>query len=130
MTTNTFRAAVEAGDLDALPPLLADNVTFLSPVAFAPYEGRDLVAAILRGAFRVFEDFRYVRELSGDGGRDHALEFKATVSGLDAHGCDFLRYDEDGRIEQFMVMMRPLSAANAMAQAMAIQFEQIKHELS
>ncbi|MDQ8043326.1 MAG: nuclear transport factor 2 family protein [Solirubrobacteraceae bacterium] len=129
MSTNSFRAAVEAADLDALPALLAEDVTFLSPVAFRPYEGRAMVAAILRGAFRVFEDFRYVRELDGDGGRSHALEFKAKVDGRDAHGCDFLTYDDEGLITEFMVMMRPLSAANAMAEQMSIQFERIKQEV-
>ncbi|EPX64115.1 hypothetical protein D187_005248 [Cystobacter fuscus DSM 2262] len=57
-----FRAAVEAGDFAALGDLLADDVVFRSPVAFRPYEGRAIVAAILRGVGRVFTHFRYVRE--------------------------------------------------------------------
>ena len=59
-----FRAAVEAGDFDALGELLADDVVFRSPVAFKPYEGKPIVAAILRGVGRVFTEFRYVRELA------------------------------------------------------------------
>jgi hypothetical protein len=72
-----FRQAVEAHDLDAFPALLAEDVTFLSPVAFAPYHSRTLVAAILRGADRAFEDFHYIREINNPDGCDHVLVFKA-----------------------------------------------------
>jgi hypothetical protein len=124
-----FRAAVESGDHDAIPALLAEDVTFLSPVAFAPYEGRDLVSAILRGAGRAFEDFRYVREIEDAHGRDHALMFKARIGDREVHGCDFLHHDEAGLVSEFCVMVRPLSAARAMSEAMAAQFETVKSEL-
>ncbi|TDD73899.1 nuclear transport factor 2 family protein [Actinomadura rubrisoli] len=123
-----LRAAIEKGDMDAVPALLAGGVTFLSPVAFAPYEGRDMVTAILRGVMRVFEDFRYVREIGDPDGRDHALMFKARVGDREIHGCDFLRHDEQGLIDEFCVMVRPLSGANALSEAMAAQFETIKRE--
>jgi hypothetical protein len=124
---HAFRSAVEAHDHDAIPPLLAEDVTFLSPVAFAPYEGRALVAAILRGADRAFEDFHYVREIGS--GRDLALVFEAEVGGRWVQGCDFLRLDEAGLIEELTVMVRPLSAARALSAAMAEQFEVVKAEL-
>lgn len=76
----------------------------------------------------MFEDFRYVRELSGDGGRDHALVFEARMGDVDIEGCDFLHLDESGLIDEFTVMVRPLSAAQALAAAMAAQFEQIQRE--
>ncbi|MEU1125833.1 nuclear transport factor 2 family protein [Streptomyces sp. NPDC005899] len=123
-----FRKAVEAGDHSAIEALLADDVVFTSPVAFAPYPGRPITAAILRGAYRVFEDFRYVRELSGPDGRDQALVFEATVEGLAVTGCDFLHFDEEGRIDDFQVMVRPLSAAKALSKAMGEQFDRITAE--
>lgn len=122
-----FRAAIEKGDIDALPALLAEDVTFLSPVAFAPYEGRAMVAAILRAVTRVFADFRYVNEI-GDG-RDHALVFKARVGDREVHGCDFLHHDDDGLIDEFCVMVRPLSGAKALSDAMAVEFEAVKRDL-
>jgi hypothetical protein len=125
-----FRRAVEAHDLDAFPGLLAEDVTFLSPVAFQPYQGRTLVAAILRGAARAFEDFRYVREINSPDGREHALMFKARVGDREVHGCDFLQHDDDGLIGEFCVMVRPLSAARALADEMARQFEIITREVS
>ncbi len=121
-----FRAAVEARDDAAIEALLAENVVFTSPVAFQPYPGKAITAAILRAVIRVFEDFHYVREIGE--GRDHALVFEATVDGKQLTGCDFIHLDEDGKIDGLMVMVRPLSAATALAARMGERFEQIKAE--
>ncbi|WP_436534203.1 nuclear transport factor 2 family protein [Actinoplanes sp. HUAS TT8] len=123
-----FRAAVEARDTAAIEALLAENVVFTSPVAFKPYPGKPVTAAILRGVLRVFEDFRYVSELAGHDDRDHALVFEAKVAGKAITGCDFIHLDENGLIDSFMVMVRPLSAAQALAEAMNAEFPQIQRE--
>ncbi|MFE9426382.1 nuclear transport factor 2 family protein [Kitasatospora sp. NPDC006697] len=123
-----FRAAVEARDEQAVEALLAEEVVFHSPVAFKPYPGKAITAAILRGVLRVFEDFRYVREIADPGGRDHVFVFTATVGGRQVHGLDLLHFDEDGLIDEFTVMVRPLSAAQALSEAMGAQFERIAAE--
>jgi len=125
---NTFRKAVEARDADAIAATLAENVVFRSPVAFRPYEGRAMTAAILRGVLRVFEDFRYVRELGGADGRDHALVFETRVGDVRVDGCDFLHLDDDGLIDELTVMVRPMSAAQALSAAMAAEFDRVKRE--
>ncbi len=121
-----FRAAVEAGDFESIGDLLADDVVFRSPVAFRPYEGRPIVHAILRGVSRVFEDFRYVDEI--DGGGTSALVFETRVGDVTVHGCDFIRVGDDGLIGELTVMVRPLSAAQAVAEAMGAQFDRIQTE--
>ena len=113
-----FRAAVEAGDLDGALALLAGDVVFRSPVVFKPYRGRDAVAPILLAVSRVFEDFRYVREIGGPGAADHALMFEARVGDRALEGCDFLHTGDHGLISEFTVMVRPLSATLALAEAM------------
>jgi hypothetical protein len=123
-----FRSAVEARDPAAMAATLAEDVVFRSPVAFKPYPGKAITAAILRGVLQVFEDFRYVRELSGDDGRDHALVFEARIGDVAVEGCDFLHLDENGLIDEFTVMVRPLSAAQALAAAMAAGFDRIQRE--
>jgi hypothetical protein len=121
-----FRDAIEAGDFDGIGGLLADGVVFSSPVAFKPYEGRPIVHAILRGVGRVFEDFRYVDQaVDGD---TSVLIFETRVGDVSVHGCDILHTDDDGLIDTFTVMVRPLSAANALSAAMAAQFDQIQSE--
>ncbi|MFI5801454.1 nuclear transport factor 2 family protein [Streptomyces sp. NPDC051561] len=125
---NPFRKAVEDRDEAAIEALLADDVVFTSPVAFKPYQGAAITGAILRGVMRVFEDFRYVREIGDPEGRDHALVFTATVAGKLIEGCDFLHFDEAGRIDALTVMVRPLTAAQALSEAMGAQFERIAAE--
>ena len=123
-----FQDAVLARDASAIEALLADEVVFTSPVAFAPYVGKPITAAILRGVLRVFEDFRYVRTISTTDGRDHVLVFEATVGGKVVNGCDILHLDERGFIDDFVVMVRPLSGAQALAAAMGAQFDRIAAE--
>lgn len=115
---HSFRTAVEARDLDAMLTLLAEDVVFRSPVTFKPYEGRAAVAPILRAVLEVFEDFRYVREIGAADAADHALVFRATIGGREVEGSDFLHADENGSITELTVMVRPLSAVVALAEAM------------
>ncbi len=126
-----FRQAVEERDEAAIQALLADVVVFTSPVAFKPYVGKPITAAILRGVMRIFEDFRYVREIADPGGRDHALIFETGISGFPGakvNGCDFVHLNDDGLIDEFMVMVRPLSGATALSEAMGAQFDRIQQE--
>jgi SnoaL-like protein len=126
-----FRKAVEERDEAAIQALLADTVVFTSPVAFKPYVGKPITAAILRGVMRVFEDFRYVREIGDSGGRDHALVFETKIAGapgVKVTGCDFLHFNDEGLIDEFMVMVRPLSGATALSEAMGAQFGRIQQE--
>jgi ketosteroid isomerase-like protein len=118
-----FRAAIEAHDLDAMLALLADDVVFKSPIVYKAYRGRNAVAPILFAVSRVFEDFRYVGEIGAEGAHDHALVFEARVGSRELHGCDFLHTDEHGHIDEFSVMVRPLSAALALAEAMRAELE-------
>jgi hypothetical protein len=118
MAVHPFRVAIEAGNIDAAVGLLADDVEFRSPVVFGPYRGREPVAALIRGVARVFEDFRYLREIGEPEGRDHALVFSARVGDRQVEGCDFIRCNEDGSIAELVVMVRPLTGAIALAKAM------------
>lgn len=130
LSMHPFRQAVEARDVAAVEALLAEDVVLNSPVAYRPYAGKALVLAILRGAARVFEDFQYVREITGADGRDHVLVFRANIGAKQVQGCDILHLDDDGLVDELTVMVRPLLGAKALAEAMEAQFEQVKHEAS
>jgi limonene-1,2-epoxide hydrolase len=120
-SVHAFRRALETRDLDTAVALLADDVVFRSPVVFKPYHGRDAVRAILAGVFQVFDDWRCVREITASDGRDHALVFQARIGDRQLEGCDLLHHDDSGAIDEFYVMVRPLSGALALADAMKTQ---------
>ena len=117
MASHPFRAAVEAGDHEAMVAQLAPDVVFHTPIRFGPVEGRDAVTQVLLAATRAFSDFRYTDELVAEDGA-HALVFEAMVGDREVQGIDLLRIDDDGLIVDFTVMVRPLSAALALRDAM------------
>lgn len=126
-TIRAFKEAVEADDITAGLALLADDVTFTSPVVFRPYEGRAMAELLLTAAAQVFAGtLRYERVLVDQHGA--ALVFRATVGGREVHGTDFLRLDDAGRIVDFTVMLRPLSAVQAMAEAMQAKIAAVTGE--
>jgi SnoaL-like protein len=103
---------------------LAPEVVFNSPIAFRPFEGRDTVGEVLAAVMETFEEFRYTDELGGDSA--HALVFRARVDDKEVEGIDLLRFDDDGKIRDFTVLVRPLSAAIALAQAMGPKVAHLK----
>jgi uncharacterized protein len=111
-----FHDAVLAGDLDTAVAQLAEDVVFHSPAVHRPYEGREATAAILRMVAEVFDDFRYVDVL--DEGERAGLVFAARVGDREVQGWDYLRFDEQGRIVEFTVMIRPLTGLQALVEAM------------
>jgi SnoaL-like domain len=124
MKSDAFTAAIEAEDAEALTDALAENVVFHSPVVFRAYEGKPLVSTILtEGALNVFEDFRYVERF--EDGDAAALIFKARVGDREVDGLDLLRFDGDGKVAELLVMVRPMSGLNALAEAMGREFERL-----
>lgn len=122
----TFRSAVEGQDMDAAIALLSDDVVFRSPVVFKSYRGRAVVGMILHAVSRVFEDFHYVREAGAPDDADQVLVFRARIGELEIEGADFLHFDENRAIDELTVMVRPLSAAHALADAMKVQLAAVQ----
>jgi hypothetical protein len=124
-----FRSALETGEIDDVLELISSDVVFNSPVAFRPYHGREALGVILRAVSRVVQDFHFEREIGAEGARDQALVFRARVGDRELQGCDFLHVGEDGLIDEFTVMIRPLSAALAFAEAMKAEVPVVQTEL-
>jgi hypothetical protein len=124
MKSDAFVDAVHARSREKLEGCFADECRFLSPVVFAPYEGKEVVLTILsEGAFKVFDadNFEYVHRFENEDAA--ALIFRSSVGGRDVDGLDLLTFDSAGLITELKVMVRPLSAMNALKQAMAERFE-------
>ena len=113
---------IKAGDLSALNDLLAEDVVFRSPVAYKPYEGKHVVFFILTNVIQVFENFTYHREFYTEDGENVVLEFSANVSGKSLKGIDMIRFNAQGKIIDFEVMIRPMSGLAALAEKMGARF--------
>ena len=128
MLSNRFRTAVEEGNLDRVPELFREDAIFRSPVLFKPYEGRDQVLKVLRAAEKALglgESFRYVHQLEDPDDRVAMLEFATEVDGKQVEGIDKLTFDEDGRIAELKVMIRPASALQIVGARMAEEFARV-----
>ena len=117
MAVHPFRLAAEAKDLEAMSAILREDVVLHSPILFRGFEGREIVTQVLTHVAATLEDFRYVDELA-DGG-SVVLRFKARVGDRELEGIDFLELDDEGRVSELTVFMRPMSALTAFNERMA-----------
>ena len=117
-TVSNWHALLESRDLSQLDGMLAENAVFHSPVVHTPQEGKELTKFYLTGAFYVLLDkgFHYVREIVGED--NAALEFAAEIDGIRINGIDLIHWNEDGKIDDFKVMIRPLKAINLLHRLM------------
>lgn len=122
-TLATWHHLVSTRDTDGLADLLADNVVFHSPVVHTPQAGRAVTTQYLSAAFHVFfnDSFRYVHETTGPASA--VLEFLVDIDGIAVNGIDMFRWNEDGRITEFKVFIRPLKAINLVHQKMAAMLQ-------
>jgi hypothetical protein len=106
------------GDPALLSELLADDAVFHSPVVHTPQAGKAVVMAYLVAASHVLgnDAFHYVRELVD--GDEVMLEFATELDGIAINGVDIIRFNSDGKISDFKVMVRPLKAINKVWQMM------------
>jgi hypothetical protein len=109
---------VNRRDVSGLSGILADDCVFYSPVVHSPQKGKTITAKYLEAALLVLvnDSFHYVREVVS--GRDAVLEFEVNVEGVLVNGVDMIRWDEEGRIVDFKVMIRPLRAISLVQQEM------------
>lgn len=92
-------------DWERLPDLLRDDVAYHNPAQLEPYRGKEALIGILKLVFSVFEDFEYHRRFAGQEG--YVLEFGARVGESQLYGVDLVRFDEAGKMEDLVVMLRP-----------------------
>ena len=109
------------GDLALLGDLIADDAVFHSPVVHTPQAGKEVVTSYLVAAAHVLgnDSFHYVRELVD--GDEMMLEFVTELDGITINGVDIIRWNADGQITDFKVMVRPLKAINKVWEMMAAQ---------
>jgi hypothetical protein len=112
---------VETQDAAILDELLAENVQFHSPFVWKPKDGKVITTIILTTVTQVFQEFRYVREILDE--NNWALEFEAKIGELTLRGVDLIQLNEEGKIIDFEVMIRPANALQALGLEMGKRLE-------
>lgn len=113
-----WHTMIESRDMNILNELLADEVVFRSPVAYNAYKGKQVVFFILSNVIQIFENFTYHREFYTEDQQSVVLEFSANVGEKKLKGIDMIRFNEQGKIVDFEVMLRPKSGLEALAAQM------------
>ncbi len=126
---------IVSGDASGLDDLLADDVVFYSPVVFTPQKGKKITKLYLGAAGNtlgggepVTSDgskgkFRYTKEVLS--GNQAVLEFETEMDGKYVNGVDIISCDDEGRIIEFRVMIRPLQAIQTIHAQMAKMLEKM-----
>ena len=106
-----------------LDEILDESCVFTSPIVFKPIEGKEMSKLYLMGAGQTFDmdRFKYVRELVD--GLDTVLEFETYIDDISVNGVDIIRWNEEGKIIDFKVMIRPLQAIGALQKKMSEALE-------
>ena len=115
-----WRDALKRGDPGGTLALLADEMTFYSPVLFKPSTDRAYIDTVLRFVEETLSDFEYIEIYSQPGGA--AMVFRARVGEMTVEGIDLFKINGEGKATELKVMIRPLNAAMALAQIMKDHF--------
>ena len=116
-----WHSVLASRDFSLLDELLSDDCVFHSPVVHSPQEGKELTKMYLTAAASVLleSQFRYVREVVGS--NDAVCEFTAEIEGVVINGVDMIAWNDEGKIVDFKVMVRPLKAMNLLHRLMGAE---------
>ena len=120
-----WHEVIESDDLKMLDEIIADDAVFSSPVVFKPMEGKDITMMYLYAAGQSFnmENFKYTREIHDD--MNSVLEFETSIDDISVNGVDMIEWNEDGKICNFKVMIRPLKAVQKVQEKMIEALESL-----
>ena len=130
---------MKSNDMNKLDELLAEDVVFYSPVVYTPQKGKDITKMYLMAAGGVFgeetkdevsdsnksqSNFKYIKEIIGE--KSALLEFESEMDGIYVNGVDVISWNEEEKITEFKVIVRPLQAVNMLHQKMQAMLENMK----
>ena len=120
-----WHEVIESDDLKMLDEIIADKAVFSSPVVFKPMEGKEMTMMYLHAAGQSFnmEKFKYTKEIHD--GMNSVLEFETYIDDISVNGVDIIEWNEDGKICNFKVMIRPFKAVQKVQEKMIEALESI-----
>ena len=112
-------------DLNKLDAILADDAVFSSPVVFNPMKGKEITKMYLYAAGQSFNmnKFKYTREIHDE--MHSVLEFETYIDEISVNGVDMIEWNEDGKIKDFKVMIRPFKAVQKVQEKMVEALESL-----
>ena len=121
-----WHKVIKDADPTALGNLLADDVVFHSPVVWTPQKGKFLTTMYLMAAYETLgnDSFQYTREVID--GHNSILEFTTVMDGITVNGVDIITWNDEGKIVEFKVMVRPLKGMQIVHQKMMEMLERMK----
>lgn len=121
---DAWHAMIDNKDFSALESIVHPDAVFRSPMAFKSYGPAPALLMALRTVITILENFVYYRQFVTDDGLSVVLEFSASVGDKALKGIDMIRFDEEGRIVEFEVMVRPFNALQALGTEMGARLGQ------
>ena len=120
-----WHEVIESDDLEMLDEIIADNAVFSSPVVFKPMQGKEITMMYLHAAGQSFnmEKFKYTKEIHDD--LNSVLEFETYIDDISVNGVDMIEWNEDGKISNFKVMIRPFKAVQKVQEKMIEALESL-----
>ena len=120
-----WHKGIETSKISNLDEILDKNVVFYSPIVFKPQKGKAITRAYLTAAFNTFKDtnFHYVKELVDE--NQAIMEFNAEIDGILIDGVDIITWNEQGKITEFKVMVRPFRAIEKVGEKMKEQLNKL-----
>ena len=120
-----WHEVIESDDLKMLDEIIADDAVFSSPVVFKPMEGKEITMMYLHAAGQSFNmvKFKYTKEIHDD--MNSVLEFETYIDDISVNGVDMIEWNEDGKISNFKVMIRPFKAVQKVQEKMIEALESI-----
>ena len=120
-----WHEVIESDDLKMLDGIIADDAVFSSPVVFKPMEGKEITMMYLHAAGQSFnmEKFKYTKEIHDD--MNSVLEFETYIDDISVNGVDMIEWNEDGKICNFKVMIRPFKAVQKVQEKMIEALERL-----
>jgi hypothetical protein len=109
-----LRVAFEARDHAGIVDALAPDVVLRSPIFEVPFRGIDEASDLFAAVLEVLWPLTYLAEIPGD---PHVLYFRGDIDGTEIEGCDLLRFDDDGRVNEITVFLRPFPGIAAFLKA-------------
>ena len=122
---HSWHEVIDSDDLNMLDSILAEDAVFSSPVVFTPMEGKEITKMYLHSAGQSFnmEKFQYTKEIHD--GMNSVLEFETYIDDISVNGVDMIEWNEDGKISNFKVMIRPFKAVQKVQEKMVEALESL-----